>query len=253
MPNGKSNLIDYCQDIVNDSPDYDGHYHGWSSPNSWHRSRRFVLIEARQRIKDAMSMRHKGGDVQAIEYVAQHTYGVTLVANDIEEYKRRITLGPKERDGTRKPLLDPSGTSKNPKSRLVGMLPAVARMVIAEYDHLDGLLQQAVHLLPAEVFTHGSPQKAALKRRLSSLEGVSHHLFEENEDLRESNDRLAKKITKEVKKRWFRMHNFFSHMQTPKRQRGRRLPQRSESQLLGDERLSRGPTTTEKQPKSASY
>ena len=34
-------------------------------------------------IADAMSMRHKGGDVQAIEYVAQHTFGVTLVANNI--------------------------------------------------------------------------------------------------------------------------------------------------------------------------
>ncbi len=79
-----------------------------------------------------MSMRHKGGDVQAIEYVAQHTFGVTLVANDIKDYKRRIILGPKERDGTRKPLLDPSGTSKNPKSRLIGILPAIARMIIEQ-------------------------------------------------------------------------------------------------------------------------
>ena len=104
-----------------------------------------------------MSRRHKGGDVQAIEYVAQHTYGVTLVANDVIDHKRRIKLGPQERDGTRKPLLDPSGTSTTPKSRLVGMLPAVARMVIAKFDNFDGLLQQAVHLLPANVFKEGSP------------------------------------------------------------------------------------------------
>ena len=31
---------------------------------------------------DAMSRRHKGGDVQAIEYVAQHIFGVTLVAKN---------------------------------------------------------------------------------------------------------------------------------------------------------------------------
>ena len=131
MDNGKSNLINYCQEIVKDSPDYQGHDHSWSSPVSWHRSSR-VVTEARQRLKDSMSMRHTGGDVQAIEYVTQHTFGVTLVANDIKDYKRRIILGPKERDGTRKPLLDPSGTSKNPKFRLIGMLPAISRMIIEQ-------------------------------------------------------------------------------------------------------------------------
>jgi len=145
-------------------------------------------------------MRHKGGDVQAIEYVAYHTYGVILVANDIKDYRIRLLLGPKEREGARKPLLDPSGTSKTHKSRLVGMLPAVARMVIAQYDHFDGLLQQAVHLLPAKVFTEGSPTKAALKRRVSSLEATAHDLFEENQDLQEFLQGEAKKRAKEVTK-----------------------------------------------------
>ena len=72
----------------------------------------------------------------------------------------------------------------NPKSRLVGMLPAVARTVIANYDHFDGLLQRAVHLLPAEVFTHGSPPKAVLKRRVSSQEAVTHDLFGETRKLK---------------------------------------------------------------------
>ena len=99
MPNGKSNLIDYCKGVVNDSPDYQGHDQRWSPPDSWRYTRRFQLVEARQRITDAMSMRHKGGDVQAIEYVALHTFGVTLVATDIDDYKRRIILGPKEKDG----------------------------------------------------------------------------------------------------------------------------------------------------------
>ena len=94
MPNDKSNLIDYCKDIVNDSPDYQGHDHSWSPPDSWRYTRKFQLVQARQRITDAMSMRHKGGDVQAIEYVAQHTFGVTLVANDIKEYSRRMILRP---------------------------------------------------------------------------------------------------------------------------------------------------------------
>ena len=153
-------------------------------------------------------MRHKGGDVQAIEYVAQHTFGVTLVANDIDDYKRRIILRPKERDGTRKPLLDPSGTSKNPKSRLVGMLPAAARTVITQYDYFDGLLQQAVHLLPAEVFTEGSPAKQTLKRQVEDLEAVTHDLFEKNQDLQESLEREAKKCAKEVRKSLFQTNKF---------------------------------------------
>ena len=214
MPNGKIILIDFCMEIVNDSPDYQGHDQRWSPPDSWHLSCRFVVPKARQRITDAMSMRHKGGDVQAIEYVAQHTYGVTLVAADIIDYKRRIILGPKERDGSRKPLLDPSGTSKHSKSRLVGMLPAVARTVITQFDYFDGLLQQAVHLLPAEVFTEGSPAKQTLKRRVENLKAVTHDLFEKNQDLQESLEREAKKRTKEVRKSLFQTYTFskyFSH------------------------------------------
>ena len=92
------------------------------------------------------------------------------------------------------------------------MLPAVARTVITQYDHFDGLLQQAVHLLPAKVFTEGSPTKAALKRRVSSLETVSHDLSKENEDPREGE---AKKRAKEVKKISKYFSNLFSHIHTP--------------------------------------
>ena len=95
------------------------------------------------------------------------------------------------------------------------MLPAVARMVTTQYDHFDGLLQQAVHLLPAKVFTEGSPTKAALKRRVSSLETVSHDLSKENEDLRESLEGEAKKRAKEVKKISKYFSNLFSHIHTP--------------------------------------
>ena len=94
-----------------------------------------------------------------------------------------MILRPKERDGTRKSLLDPSGTSKKPKSSLVGMLPAVARTAITRYDHFNGLLQE---LLLTEVFTEGSPAKQALKRRVNSLEAVAHDLFEENQSSRAS-------------------------------------------------------------------
>ena len=82
MPNGKSILIDYYKGIVNDSPDYQGHDQRWSPTDSWRYVCQFQLEQARQRITDAMSMRHKGGDVQAIEYVAQHIFGVTLVAKN---------------------------------------------------------------------------------------------------------------------------------------------------------------------------
>ena len=99
IPNGKSNLIDYCKGIVNDSPDYRGHDQRWSPPDSWHRSRRFVLIEARQRITDAMSMRHKGGDVQAIEYVAQQfTRTMSPLSRMISKITRYALHSPLERE-----------------------------------------------------------------------------------------------------------------------------------------------------------
>ena len=94
------------------------------------------------------------------------------------------------------------------------MLPAVARTVITQYDYFDGLLQQAVHLLPAEVFTEGSPAKQAHKRRVSSLEAVAHDLFEENQDLQEPLEHEAKKRAKEVcGKFYFKQKIFenFSH------------------------------------------
>jgi hypothetical protein len=77
------------------------------------------------------------------------------------------------------------------------MLPAVARTVIAECDHFDKLLQQAVHLFQTKVLTEGSPTKAALKRRVSSLEATTHDLFEENqEDLQETLEGEAKNRAK---------------------------------------------------------
>ena len=134
------------------------------------------------------------------------------------------------------------------------MLPAVARTVITRYDHFNGLLQQAVHLLPAEVFTEGSPAKQALKRRVSSQEAVAHDLFEENQDLQEPLEHEAKKRAKEVcGKIYFKQKKFskISHIVTP-RQRGMSLPRRNAFQRLEDGHLSQGPTTTERQTKSAS-
>ena len=115
------------------------------------------------------------------------------------------------------------------------MLPAVARTVITQYDYFDGLLQQAVHLLPAEVFTEGSPTKAALKRRVSSLVTVSHDLFEENQVLRETLEGEAKKRTKEVRDIFFSSSNIFPGIVTPARQEAAR---RSAIQRLGDTQTS---------------
>ncbi len=133
------------------------------------------------------------------------------------------------------------------------MLPAVARTVITQFDHFDELLQQAVHLLPATVFTEGSPAKVELKRRLSSLEVFAHDLFEENQDLEEYLEREAKKRAKEVGGKFYFQKKIskISHIVTP-RQRGMRLPQRSALQRLGEDPLSQGPTTSERSNKSAS-
>jgi hypothetical protein len=57
------------------------------------------------------------------------------------------------------------------------MLPAVATTVITQYDYFDGLLQQAVNMLPAKVFTEDPPTIVVCKRRVSSLEAVAHDLY----------------------------------------------------------------------------
>ena len=85
---------------------------------------------------------------------------------------------------------------------------------IAQFGHFDGLLQQAVHLSPAKVFMEDSPTKAALKRRVSSFETVSHDLSKENEDLRESLEG-GEEARKEVKKISKYFSNLFSHIHSP--------------------------------------
>jgi hypothetical protein len=84
-------------------------------------------------------------------------------------------------------------------------------MAIAQFGHFDGLLQQAVHFLPANAFTEGSPSptKAALKRRVSSLETVTDDLCEENKDLQECLEGEAKKRAISVR-RTFLKFAFFS-------------------------------------------
>jgi hypothetical protein len=69
-------------------------------------------------------------------------------------------------------------------------------------------------LLPAEVFTEGSPAKQALKRRVSSLEAVAHDLFEENQDLQEPLEHEAKKRAEEVRgKFYFKQKRIFENDQ----------------------------------------
>jgi hypothetical protein len=70
MPNGKIILIDYCKGVVNDSLDYQGHDKRWSS--------RLVAVyppvstHTRQRITDAMSMRHRQADQRTVIEESQH-------------------------------------------------------------------------------------------------------------------------------------------------------------------------------------
>ena len=120
IPNDKSDLINFCQGIVNDSPDYQGHDHSWTLPDSWCRSRR-VVSEARKRSTDSMSTRHNGGNLQVIEYVAYHTYGISLATTDIAAYRSRLVLGPRDNKGARKPLLNPSTHQGNPRTPIVAL------------------------------------------------------------------------------------------------------------------------------------
>ena len=191
MPNGKDGLLAFCQDIETDAKEtYLGHDTPWTAPGSWKYRR--ILKTARTWITDALSRRRNGGDLQPVEHVAQHSFGIALTTTVIIEYRRRLVLIAKE--GSRQPLFDPSGTSRKPKLRLNGMLPAIARTVLTEFGRLDKLLQRAVNDLPAEVLLIGSPDKSALKAALQDAEEHAAALHDEAEAAREKNDVLQGKL-----------------------------------------------------------
>ena len=49
------------------------------------------------------------------------------------------------------------------------MLPRLARMALAEFKHMDCLLQAAVDVMPMEAVTAPSPSKAEVKRQKAEL------------------------------------------------------------------------------------
>ena len=191
MPNGKESVLAFCQGIENDAKEtYRGHNNPLTALSSWKSGR--ILKTARTWITDALSRRRNGGDLQPVTHVAQHSFGTALTTADIIDYRRRLLLTTKE--GYRQPLFDPSGTSKNPKLRLTGMLPAIARTVLTEFGRLDNLLQRAVDDLPVDVLLIGSPDKGALKAALQDAEEHAAALHEEAEAAREKNDVLQGKL-----------------------------------------------------------
>ena len=169
MPNGRDSVLAFCQGIENDAKEtYRGHHNPWTALSSWKSGR--ILKTARTWITDALSRRRNGGDLQPVAHVAQHSFGTALTTADIINYRRRLLLTTKE--GFQQLLFDPLGTSKKPKLRLTGMLPAIARTILTGFGRLDNLLQRAVDDLPVDVLLIGSPDKGALKAALQDAKNT---------------------------------------------------------------------------------
>jgi hypothetical protein len=191
MPNGKDSFLAFCQDIEDDAKEtYRGHDNPRAALGSWKSGRIFKM--ARTFITDTLSRRRNGGDLQPVAHVAQHSISTALTTADIIVYLRRLLLITKE--GSRQPLFDPSETSKHPKIRLTGMLPAIARTVLTEFGRLDSLLQRAVNNLPADVLLIGLPDKGALKAAQQDAEEHAAVLHDEAGAAREKNNVLQGKL-----------------------------------------------------------
>jgi hypothetical protein len=169
MPNGRDSVLAFCQGIENDAKEtYRGHNNPWTALSSWKSGR--ILKTARTWITDALSRRRNGGDLQPVTHVAQHSFGTALTTADIINYRRRLLLTTKE--CFRQLLFDPSGTSKKPKLRLTGMLPAIARTILTGFGRLDNLLQRAVDDLPVDSYLSARPIKALSRRHCKTLKNT---------------------------------------------------------------------------------
>ena len=135
-------------------------------PPTWSTCERELVGNTRAWLERA-SPDDKSGTVTPVIHVAAHTYSIFTTTKGIYFWRRRLCAPLK---GTPvAPFLAPSWDSKTKKTRLVLMLPHLARMVLAEFKDMDRLLQAAVDIMPMEAATAPSPSKADVKRQRAEL------------------------------------------------------------------------------------
>ncbi len=107
------------------------------------------------------------GTINPVIHVAENTYQIYTTTQSV--YKWRLRLCAPIKNNNPAPLLAPSWDPKNKKTRLVLMMPQLARMVLTEFKVMDRLLQAAVDVMPMEAVTAPSPSKADVKRQKAEL------------------------------------------------------------------------------------
>ena len=136
--------------VVDGSQDYPGHDRPWQPPASWTRENQSMLDSAKDMLLAATSTAGNGRHLQLVETAMVASCKLTLTSEGIKYYRQRLVAGKLSTKKSKKPLYVPNIKSPNkPYLRFPHMLPAVACMVINEWDELSGLLHAALAEVPA--------------------------------------------------------------------------------------------------------
>jgi hypothetical protein len=138
----------------------------WKPPVDWSTSERDI-IEATKDWLEKATPNDSRGTLSPVIHVAENTYHIYTTANSVYKWRRRLCASIHRKSPA--PLLAPSWDPKTKKTRLVLMMPQLARTVMVEFKDMDRLLQAAVDVMPMEAVTAPSPSKAEVKRQKAEL------------------------------------------------------------------------------------
>ncbi len=118
--------------------------------------------------------------------VAKSTFNIFPTTKSICRSRTKLCATAKS-SALRAPSWDP----KTPKTRLIFILPELARVVLAEFTLIDKQLQETVTKLPMAAVTGPSPTKAELKKRDRESMGTIEELTSANTTLSAENASMA--------------------------------------------------------------
>jgi len=111
------------------------------------------------------------GTINPVIHVAENTYQIYTTTKSV--YKWRLRLCAPIKSNNPAPVLAPSWDPKTKKTRLVLMLPQLARMVLAEFKEMDRLLRAAVDVMPMEAAIAPSPFQGRGQEAEGRTDGAS--------------------------------------------------------------------------------
>ena len=171
---GKEAVQSLMKRVVASSQEYLGPDRQWKPPESWRLEDQDILKTTKAMLTTATSEVGNGKHLQLLEVAMSTVCGLTLTTDGIAYYRRRLLAGLSSKHPF--PLYVPIATEnkRHKQLRYSHMLPAVARMVINEWDVLNGLLHAALAKVPAGTLQGGhgggSPTKAQVKAERDAAE-----------------------------------------------------------------------------------